>query len=52
MDYGVNFREFQRTSAKLNGEGQDFINSWPCSDVTAIYKNSCSVRTSAILFRN
>ena len=30
-------REFQRTRAKpakLNGEGQDFINNWPCSDVT------------------
>jgi len=30
-------REFQFTRvkpAKLSGEGQDFINNWPCSDVT------------------
>jgi len=29
--------------AKLSGEGQDFINIWPCSDVTTSLQNTAIV---------
>jgi len=28
---------------KLNGEGQDFINNWSCSDVTTTLQNTAIV---------
>jgi len=27
----------------LSGEGQDFINNWPCSDVTTTLQNTAIV---------
>jgi len=39
-------QEFQRTRAKLSkvsGEGQEFINNWPCSDVTTTLQNTAIV---------
>jgi len=40
LNFPENFNAQKAEPSKESGEGQDFINNWPCSDVTTTLQNT------------